>query len=484
MFLLCFTVIIACFTEFSLQHGFLAVPPQRSSLWREEFDSPVNYNDNELYCGGRGTIQRLGGLCGVCGDPYEGPRENEAGGKFANGIIARRYEFGALFFKSTVALTAYHKGYFEFRLCPHNNPNAPVKQECLNKYLLPVANHEDLNSADVLYRPPGPGIYNLTVFLPTGIRCSQCVIQWRYRTGNSWGVDPNGTACTGCGIQEEFRNCADVSIGDDENTDVDVADIDPRFINKDERKNLFGEGVKVSVERKNPTLNNKLNQMEQGHDSHIPRSNIPKEKTSKSILMNLNKIVNKGDRIITDKTTKIKKKNNAQSTETKASPQSSDVKASTKEIKNDKMHSGNSIDRSDVIGGVWSESLEKYYSPEKEKLKLKTLIYGLTKKYKEVIKIQKLKRASYFLSKQFIRKIDSTPNLRKLAMQLRYLIARFHNRHLYTRLVPSSYKRNSSAVYKNLYNYIAKNSLEAQTVQRSWKFSPNFKFRSSRYFAT
>lgn len=31
------------------------------------------------------------GRCGVCGDPYQGPRENEAGGKYANGIIVRHY---------------------------------------------------------------------------------------------------------------------------------------------------------------------------------------------------------------------------------------------------------------------------------------------------------------------------------------------------------------------------------------------------------
>ena len=30
--------------------------------------------------------------------------------------------------------------------------------------------------------------------------------------GNSWGTDPDGTSCVGCGNQETFRACADVRI--------------------------------------------------------------------------------------------------------------------------------------------------------------------------------------------------------------------------------------------------------------------------------
>lgn len=34
-------------------HGRLMDPPARNSMWRLGFNNPVNYNDNELYCGGR-----------------------------------------------------------------------------------------------------------------------------------------------------------------------------------------------------------------------------------------------------------------------------------------------------------------------------------------------------------------------------------------------------------------------------------------------
>ena len=35
-----------------LGHGFLQEPPSRSSMWRFGFNTPPNYNDNQLFCGG------------------------------------------------------------------------------------------------------------------------------------------------------------------------------------------------------------------------------------------------------------------------------------------------------------------------------------------------------------------------------------------------------------------------------------------------
>ena len=41
--------------------------------------------------------QSLGGACGICGDPYDAsPREHEAGGTFANGIITGTYQQGGV----------------------------------------------------------------------------------------------------------------------------------------------------------------------------------------------------------------------------------------------------------------------------------------------------------------------------------------------------------------------------------------------------
>ena len=36
-------------------HGRLVEPPSRSSMWRYGFSTPANYNDNQLYCGGKGV---------------------------------------------------------------------------------------------------------------------------------------------------------------------------------------------------------------------------------------------------------------------------------------------------------------------------------------------------------------------------------------------------------------------------------------------
>lgn len=39
-------------------HGRLMNPPARNAMWRFGYPNPVNYNDNELYCGGyAGKIQ-------------------------------------------------------------------------------------------------------------------------------------------------------------------------------------------------------------------------------------------------------------------------------------------------------------------------------------------------------------------------------------------------------------------------------------------
>ena len=40
---------------------------------------------------------KLGGKCGMCGDPYDGPRNHELGGKYATGTITRTYNMGQIF---------------------------------------------------------------------------------------------------------------------------------------------------------------------------------------------------------------------------------------------------------------------------------------------------------------------------------------------------------------------------------------------------
>lgn len=116
-------------------------------------------------------------------------------------------------------------------LCPNNNRFQEATQECFDRYPLLVT-----NTKSVQYSIPNESKKQETfiykVKLPTGVTCSQCVIQWTYYTGNMWGTCRNGTegcnqvyrsklinfkillifAAVGCGPAETFRNCADVSV--------------------------------------------------------------------------------------------------------------------------------------------------------------------------------------------------------------------------------------------------------------------------------
>ena len=78
-------------------HGRLMDPPARNAMWRFGYPNPVNYNDNELFCGGYAVQwEQNEGQCGVCGDAYhlKTPRPHEAGGEYAKGIISRYYTSG------------------------------------------------------------------------------------------------------------------------------------------------------------------------------------------------------------------------------------------------------------------------------------------------------------------------------------------------------------------------------------------------------
>ena len=72
---------------------------------------------------------------------------------------------------------------------------------------------------------------DVTLRLPAW-KCNQCILQWTYTAGlcnkwhtwhwycnyclgNSWGVCSDGSGGVGCGPQETFRSCADISIDGD-----------------------------------------------------------------------------------------------------------------------------------------------------------------------------------------------------------------------------------------------------------------------------
>merc|ERR1712241_685722 len=192
----------------------MAACPSRQKLSLEipavERNGSQNINDNELNCGGLGNQNKHGYKCGLCGDPVQGPRENEVGGKYANAQwspTVANYTQGQEF-QVKIRMTAHHKGWMSIKLCPTNDFSVEATQECMNQHVATL--------------PGGGTKYDMTIKkvwydvkfkLPKDLTCDLCVLQWRYHAGNNWGIDPvSGNGGQGLGPQEEFYGCADVSI--------------------------------------------------------------------------------------------------------------------------------------------------------------------------------------------------------------------------------------------------------------------------------
>ncbi|XP_060533907.1 uncharacterized protein LOC132706543 [Cylas formicarius] len=210
--LLFFSSLIFAVLEPTRGHGRLIEPPSRASAWRYGFDTPHDYNDHESYCGGftRQWIKN-GGKCGVCGDAWDSkkPRAHEYGGTYGQGVIVRKYGVGGLM-NVRVELTANHHGYFEFSICPDFKYTT---QACLDENKLKLVRpQEGVDHQGSRYFPKeGNKVYEMKYRLPKRT-CKHCILQWRYIAGNNWGNCPNGTGAVGCGPQEEFRACADITI--------------------------------------------------------------------------------------------------------------------------------------------------------------------------------------------------------------------------------------------------------------------------------
>ncbi|CAH2044221.1 unnamed protein product, partial [Iphiclides podalirius] len=187
-------------------HGRVMEPPSRASAWRFGYPTKSNYDDDGLNCGGFGHQHAVnGGKCGICGDPYDQPqpRDHELGGIYGDGIIVAKYSAGQAF-STTVDLTVYHRGHWEFKICPDPTRN---DQACFDQYLL------ELEEGGTKYYPIKGGRYIMNYRLPPYLACEHCVLQWTYTAGNNWGDCKNGTQGLGCGDQEHFRACSDISIG-------------------------------------------------------------------------------------------------------------------------------------------------------------------------------------------------------------------------------------------------------------------------------
>ncbi|CAD6991693.1 uncharacterized protein LOC101452679 isoform X1 [Ceratitis capitata] len=207
--LFCFAFLSYFYIDSVFGHGMMLDPPGRSSRWRYNSSAPVNYDDNGLNCGGM-TVQwqQNNGKCGLCGDNYAAkmPRANEIGGYYGGVGVITKFFRGTFTIRVGVRITTNHLGYFRFDLCDLKQFGTE-SEDCFKKYELRF-----VDGSDRLYIGTTAGWIAADIVLPDRLNCEHCVLRWTYTGGNNWGPCGNGTSALGCGPQETFVNCADVSI--------------------------------------------------------------------------------------------------------------------------------------------------------------------------------------------------------------------------------------------------------------------------------
>lgn len=212
--LLISSIIVACLIKVLEVHGhgMIIDPVGRSTRWRYNLSAPINFMDNQLYCGGFSNHHKVNkGKCGICGDNYSDkrPRANELGGKFGEGFIVKTYEKGSVT-KIKIKITSNHNGFFYFDLCNMD----PLKARgifmeddiCFNNTVRTI-------EGKAKYYLPSTEIrmFDVNLQLPY-IQCKHCILRWTYTARNQWAECSDGSFQTGCGPQETFRSCADIAI--------------------------------------------------------------------------------------------------------------------------------------------------------------------------------------------------------------------------------------------------------------------------------
>ncbi|KAG8228483.1 hypothetical protein J437_LFUL009348 [Ladona fulva] len=140
---------------------------------QEDFSSNIYINRQWNFNDGR---------CGLCGDDYALPRPRpyENMGARSRGIVVEAYEEGAVI-PVVATITASHKGYFMFNMCPLKNDLEWEEEECFAKYPLELA---DGSGYRYYLQTWDTGNYPMKLKLPEGLTCDRCVLRWHYVAGN------------------------------------------------------------------------------------------------------------------------------------------------------------------------------------------------------------------------------------------------------------------------------------------------------------
>lgn len=118
-----------------------------------------------------------------------------------------------------IEIVANHGGQFNFEICWRDSFDTIETEECFERLRLsghePTRmdnNEEELEDSYELEAAKGNGFYTMSVDLPVNKTCEHCILRWHWRSANNWGVCEDGSEAIGCGYQEVYRNCADISV--------------------------------------------------------------------------------------------------------------------------------------------------------------------------------------------------------------------------------------------------------------------------------
>lgn len=157
--------------------------------------------------GGNGAgpgMHDLGGVPGVCGDPFQSMTDIRTNFLNEPCSIQETVPEGSEY-TVTVELSNQHGGYFEFAICPESM--GPT-EECFEEYVLMT----ESGSTEYWAQPtPQSGsisvdnreVYNVKVQLPEGLTCEHCTLMWTWWTSHTCTYDCDPEIC---GAYANFNN--------------------------------------------------------------------------------------------------------------------------------------------------------------------------------------------------------------------------------------------------------------------------------------
>lgn len=136
-----------------------------------------------------------------------------------------------------IEIVANHGGQFKFDICWRDKRDEHENEDCFEQLRFSNSdkqqpqvvnnidnngnntnNNEILDSENIesyyydLDPASGTGVYTMSVDLPSNKTCEACILRWHWRAANNWGTCDDGSEAIGCGHQEVYRNCADISV--------------------------------------------------------------------------------------------------------------------------------------------------------------------------------------------------------------------------------------------------------------------------------